>query len=227
MEGGIAADVVEQFLAHPHPVLLGAVAALVAQRDPVAGRPAGPGAHVEAELRERMKSVLHVRAKPDIERGIPGKHGQERVQPGAAESVIGLHGRPPEGARIAGADDDIVGRIGNAERRRRRPGDALHGGGLRGIGHANTVAGDSIFPDIAWPQAAMGQETGVQVGVRVDPADGLFHLATVWPVGRHAGSSSWQAGSMATPAGLEPATVRLEGGCSIQLSYQSSNLFGF
>ncbi len=24
---------------------------------------------------------------------------------------------------------------------------------------------------------------------------------------------------MATPAGLEPATIRLEGGCSIQLSY--------
>jgi hypothetical protein len=25
--------------------------------------------------------------------------------------------------------------------------------------------------------------------------------------------------ALATPAGLEPATVRLEGGCSIQLSY--------
>jgi hypothetical protein len=25
--------------------------------------------------------------------------------------------------------------------------------------------------------------------------------------------------SLATPAGLEPATCRLEGGCSIQLSY--------
>jgi hypothetical protein len=28
-----------------------------------------------------------------------------------------------------------------------------------------------------------------------------------------------QKGDMATPAGLEPATCRLEGGCSIQLSY--------
>jgi hypothetical protein len=26
-------------------------------------------------------------------------------------------------------------------------------------------------------------------------------------------------GALATPAGLEPATCRLEGGCSIQLSY--------
>ncbi len=27
------------------------------------------------------------------------------------------------------------------------------------------------------------------------------------------------SGQMAHPAGLEPATIRLEGGCSIQLSY--------
>ena len=29
---------------------------------------------------------------------------------------------------------------------------------------------------------------------------------------------------MATPAGLEPATCRLEGGCSIQLSYGADAL---
>ena len=35
----------------------------------------------------------------------------------------------------------------------------------------------------------------------------------------------FDASDMARPAGLEPATIRLEGGCSIQLSYgRSSNL---
>jgi hypothetical protein len=34
-----------------------------------------------------------------------------------------------------------------------------------------------------------------------------------------AGIARGQKGDMATPAGLEPATCRLEGGCSIQLSY--------
>jgi hypothetical protein len=29
----------------------------------------------------------------------------------------------------------------------------------------------------------------------------------------------WLSFDLATPAGLEPATCRLEGGCSIQLSY--------
>src|SRR4029078_1436540 len=63
IEAGLATSIIEQLLADPHPVDLGAVAALIAQRYPVTRPPIRPGPHRAHEFRKRVEVIADVGAQ--------------------------------------------------------------------------------------------------------------------------------------------------------------------